>query len=94
MTRSAVARRGVTINNLLPGSFATDRLIAIMENEARSSGVATEELVEVRRNGIPAGRFGTAEEFGAVFALLCSQKAGYINGQNILCDGGAYPGAH
>lgn len=94
LARSRVARGGVTINNLLPGSFATSRLIAVMENEARSRGIATEELVEARRNGIPAGRLGTAEEFGEVFAFLCSEQAGYITGQNILCDGGAYPGAH
>ncbi len=92
LARSPLARRGVTINNLLPGAFATDRLIATIENEAHGKGVATEDLVERRRESIPAGRLGTPEEFGAVFAFLCSRQAGYINGQNILCDGGAYPG--
>lgn len=94
IARSPLARNGVTINNLLPGAFATDRLIATIANEAQGKGVATDLLVEQRQDGIPAGRLGTPEEFGAVFAFLCSRQAGYINGQNILCDGGAYPGTH
>jgi 3-oxoacyl-[acyl-carrier protein] reductase len=94
IARSPVARQGVTINNLLPGAFATDRLMTTIENEARGRGVTIDELVDQRREAIPAGRFGSAEEFGAVFAFLCSRQAGYINGQNILCDGGAYPGTY
>ena len=94
IARSSIARRGVTINNLLPGAFATDRLVATIENEARGKGVAPESLLQKRTDAIPAGRLGTAEEFGAVFAFLCSNQAGYINGQNILCDGGAYSGTH
>lgn len=94
LARSPLARQGVTINNLLPGAFATDRLIATIANEAEGKGLATEALLERRQDGIPAGRLGTPEEFGAVFAFLCSRQAGYINGQNILCDGGAYPGTH
>lgn len=94
IARSPLARRGVTINNLLPGAFATDRLIATIENEAKGKGLATDAVVAQRRDAIPAGRLGTPDEFGAIFAFLCSRQAGYINGQNILCDGGAYPGAH
>lgn len=94
IARGPLARRGVTINNLLPGAFATDRLIATIANEAEGKGVATDALLQSRSDSIPAGRLGTADEFGAVFAFLCSQQAAYINGQNILCDGGAYPGTH
>ncbi|MGA0542245.1 SDR family oxidoreductase [Neotabrizicola sp. VNH66] len=94
IARGPLARQGVTINNLLPGAFATDRLIATIANEAEGKGLAMPDLVERRQDGIPAGRLGTPEEFGAVFAFLCSRQAAYINGQNILCDGGAYPGTH
>lgn len=94
VARSPLAKRGVTINNLLPGAFATDRLLATIENEALSRGVDPGNLLASRQEGIPAGRLGTPEEFGAVFAFLCSRQAGYITGQNILCDGGAYPGTH
>jgi len=88
----SVASHGVTINNLLPGPFDTDRLRAGFRFRAQETG---EDLDAVRRAmaaGVPAGRFGTPEEFGAACAFLCSVHAGYIVGQNILLDGGGYPG--
>ncbi|GAP33634.1 SDR family oxidoreductase [Piscinibacter sakaiensis] len=85
-------RRGVTINGLLPGPFATDRLAATMAGVARARGIPVEEALAERAAASPAGRFGTAQEFGAVCAFLCSAHAGYITGQNWLLDGGAYPG--
>ncbi|WP_185804956.1 SDR family oxidoreductase [Pontivivens nitratireducens] len=94
IARGPLARQGVTINNLLPGAFATDRLIGTIEDEALSKGMAADSVLEARRQSIPTGRLGTPEEFGAAFAFLCSRQAAYINGQNILCDGGAYPGTH
>ena len=90
--RSKLAGQGVTINNLLPGAFDTDRLKAIMSGAAQKSGVNIEAAIEARKKTIPAQRFGTPEEFGAICAFLCSQHAGFINGQNVLADGGAYPG--
>lgn len=84
----------MTINNLLPGAFDTDRLRVTMEGAARKTGQPMQTLLEARAKGIPAGRFGTAAEFGAICAFLRSQHAGYITGQNILADGGAYPGTH
>jgi len=89
-----IAAKGVTINNLLPGAFATDRLKATMVGAAQKSGKSIDEVADARRKTIPAQRFGTPEEFGAVCAFLCSQQAGYINGQNVLTDGGAYPGTY
>ncbi len=82
----------VTINALLPGPFDTDRLRGNFEAVAKSSGRPIEEIRKERAAGNPAGRFGTAEEFGAACAFICSDKAGYITGQNILLDGGAFPG--
>ena len=87
-----IASRGVTINNLLPGPFDTDRLRNTLAAGAKSSGRTVEAVADERRSLSPARRFGTAEEFGATCAFLCSAHAGYINGQNILMDGGAYPG--
>jgi 3-oxoacyl-[acyl-carrier protein] reductase len=89
-----IAAKGVTINNLLPGAFDTDRLKATMEGAAKKSGKPIEDIADARRLTIPAQRFGTAEEFGAICAFLCSQYGGYINGQNVLADGGAYPGTY
>ena len=83
---------GVTINNLLPGAFNTDRLQAIARAASAASGRSVDDTLEARRRSIPAGRFGTIEEFGAACAFLCSSQAGYITGQNVLIDGGAYPG--
>lgn len=85
--------RGVTINNLLPGAFDTDRLRATLEASARRSGEPVAAVAQARIAGIPAGRFGTPDEFGALCAFVCSAHAGYLTGQNLLLDGGAYPGA-
>jgi 3-oxoacyl-[acyl-carrier protein] reductase len=85
-------RNNVTINNLLPGSMWTDRLRSNLEFNAKKQGKPPEELKRAREEGIPAGRFGTAEEFGDYCAYLCSAQAGYVTGQNLLIDGGNYPG--
>jgi 3-oxoacyl-[acyl-carrier protein] reductase len=82
----------VTINNLLPGAMWTDRLRANIEFNAKKSGKSVEEAKRARESAIPAGRFGTAEEFGDYCAFLCSAQASYITGQNLLIDGGNYPG--
>lgn len=87
-----VAGRGVTINNLLPGKFDTDRLRSTLGSAAQKAGKTQEEVRAQQQALIPAGRFGTAQEFGQVCAFLCSQQAAYLTGQNILLDGGAYPG--
>ena len=93
VSRSKLASQGVTINNLLPGAFDTDRLKGVMQGAAKKTGLPLETVMAARRQTIPAQRFGNVEEFGAICAFLCSQQAGYINGQNVLADGGAYPGA-
>ena len=82
----------VTINSLLPGPFDTDRLKGNFAAVSKSSGRSIEEIRKERAAANPAGRFGTSEEFGAACAFLCSDKAGFITGQNILLDGGAFPG--
>ena len=92
--RSGLAAKGVTINNLLPGVFDTDRIKTMLQANSKKTGQSVEALADARRQGIPARRFGTPQEFGAICAFLCSQQAGYINGQNILADGGAYPGTY
>ena len=92
VARGNVARRGVTLNNLLPGKFDTDRLAATCAASAAQSGRSTQQVREAQQAAVPAGRFGTAQEFGAICAFLCSVHAGYITGQNVLPDGGAYPG--
>lgn len=84
--------RNVTINNLLPGQFDTDRLKKTLGTAASASGKSVEEMFDLRRQQIPAQRFGTAAEFGAVCAFLCSAHASYMTGQNVLLDGGNYPG--
>jgi 3-oxoacyl-[acyl-carrier protein] reductase len=88
-----LAGRNVTINNLLPGAFDTDRIRKTMEAAAQRTGQPMEALVAQRAQTIPAQRLGQADEFGAACAFLCSAHAGYLTGQNILIDGGAYPGA-
>jgi 3-oxoacyl-[acyl-carrier protein] reductase len=87
-TSRQVAGRGVTINNLLPGIHATDRATALDRGVAQAQGISMDEAKARRCASIPAGRYGTAEEFGAACAFLCSQHAGFIVGQNILLDGG------
>ncbi|MFG6463841.1 SDR family oxidoreductase [Roseateles sp. DXS20W] len=87
-----LAGANVTINNLLPGAFDTDRLQSGFKAGAAKAGIGADELAARRRAAIPAQRFGTAAEFGAICAMLCSTHAGYLTGQNILLDGGSYPG--
>lgn len=87
-----VAQHGVTINNLLPGPFDTDRLAKTMEGAAKKANVSVEEIKQRRAAANPSRRFGDPAEFGATCAFLCSQQAAYMTGQNILLDGGAYPG--
>jgi len=88
-TARQVAGRGVTINNLLPGIHATDRADALDGAVAGREGITLDEARRRREATIPAGRYGTSEEFGAACAFLCSVQAGFIVGQNILLDGGA-----
>ena len=91
---TALAGNNVTINNLLPGAFDTDRLKTTLAGAAAKTGQSIEALAEARKKMAPAQRFGHPDEFGQTCAFLCSQHAGFITGQNILIDGGAYPGSH
>jgi 3-oxoacyl-[acyl-carrier protein] reductase len=95
---AGIARRtaahNVTINNLLPGRFWTDRLRSSTEYNAKQQGKTVDEVKQALEKMIPAGRFGTAEEFGQCCAYLCSAQASYITAQNVLIDGGAYPGTY
>ena len=91
---TALAGNNVTINNLLPGAFDTDRLKTTLAGAASKTGQSIEALAEARKKLAPAQRFGHPDEFGQTCAFLCSQHAGFITGQNILIDGGAYPGSH
>jgi len=86
------ARHGVTINNLLPGPFDTDRLRSNLATRASNNNRSVEEEAALSAKSNPSGRFGTADEFGAMCAFLCSVHAGYMTGQNVLMDGGQYPG--
>jgi 3-oxoacyl-[acyl-carrier protein] reductase len=88
-----VADKNVTINNLLPGAFDTERLKATLAGAAKRRGIEFDQAMAERIAGIPARRIGNPTEFGAVCAFLCSAQAGFITGQNILIDGGAFPGA-
>ncbi|MHA1151056.1 MAG: SDR family oxidoreductase [Alphaproteobacteria bacterium] len=85
-------RHNVTINGLLPGPFDTDRLRGNIRNVAEKSGRSEAEVAAERMAANPAGRFGDPAEFGEACAYLCSQQAGFITGQNLLIDGGAFPG--
>lgn len=85
-------RNNVTINGLLPGPFNTDRIRGVAAGQAKNSGKSVEEILKQRASENPAGRFGEADEFGQACAWLCSAKAGFITGQNILLDGGSFPG--
>jgi 3-oxoacyl-[acyl-carrier protein] reductase len=82
----------VTINNLLPGVFATARQEATVGAAARSRGISFEEAMKHKVAAIPAGRMGEPDEFGDMCAWLCSARSGYLTGQNLLLDGGLYPG--
>jgi 3-oxoacyl-[acyl-carrier protein] reductase len=85
-----VAHHNVTINNLLPGPFDTNRLRATAAKGAASSGKTVDEIIAERAGSNPAGRVGQPDEFGAFCAFLCSAHAGYLVGQNLLLDGGAF----
>lgn len=88
-----VADKNVTINNILPGAFDTDRLKSVLGNTAKQKGISVDEAAAARAATIPAKRFGDPDEFGAACAFLCSAQAGYITGQNLLIDGGVFNGA-
>ena len=89
----SVARDNVTINFLLPGAFDTDRLAGSIAKRAKAAGISIDEAKAQRGESIPAGRLGSPHEFGEACAFLCSAQAGYITGQNLLIDGGAFNGA-
>jgi len=89
-TSRQVAGSGVVMNNLLPGSHDTDRIKALTESTRQKQGLTWEEAVAQRNAANPTGRIGTAEEFGAVCAFLCSQWVGFMVGQNVLLDGGSF----
>ncbi|MGH8677838.1 MAG: SDR family oxidoreductase [Burkholderiales bacterium] len=91
LSRKTVAHN-VTINNLLPGMFDTDRLRSSSEAAAKMQGKSVQEIQSARMKTVPAGRFGNPDEFGSACAYLCSVHASYITGMNFLIDGGAYPG--
>ena len=93
IARKTVAHN-VTINNLLPGSFDTDRIRTTCETLAKNRGVSVEVIRKERMAQCPAGRFGDPAEFGDACAYLCSAQAGYVTGQNFLIDGGSYPGTY
>ena len=89
----SVVQHNVTINFLLPGPFDTDRLRSNNENTAKKQGITLQQAEAARAATIPAKRFGNPDEFGAACAFLCSSHAGFITGQNLLMDGGIFPGA-
>ncbi len=89
-TARQVAGKGVVVNNLLPGIHDTDRALALDGGVVKAEGITLEAARARRAAAIPAGRYGTAAEFGAACAFLCSAHAGFIIGQNILLDGGAF----
>lgn len=88
-----VAHRNVTINSVLPGKFDTDRIRGTLAFGAEKAGISVEEQERKIAADIPAGRLGSAEEFGKACAFLCSAHSGYITGQNLILDGGLYPSA-
>ncbi|MEH6630482.1 MAG: SDR family oxidoreductase [Halopseudomonas aestusnigri] len=87
-----IAANNVTCNNLLPGPFETDRLTSTLQAAAKKNGTTLEQEWANRQSTNPSKRFGKPDEFGAACAFLCSNRAGFITGQNWLLDGGAYPG--
>ncbi|HMO49484.1 MAG TPA: SDR family oxidoreductase [Rubrivivax sp.] len=88
----AYIKSNVTINNLLPEHFETERLRSNLSKIAAGAGRSLDEEIAARKAASPAGRFGRVEEFGAVCAFYCSRQAGYLTAQNVLLDGGIYPG--
>ncbi len=92
LARTDFVAQGVTINNVLPGIFDTDRLASNFATQAAKRGISSEQVRSERLAEHPAKRLGQPKEFGALVAYICSQQAGYINGQNLLIDGGSYPG--
>ena len=89
----SVAASNVTINFLLPGTFDTERLRSNIASNAKNKGISFDEAKADRIASVPARRFGQPDEFDAACAFLCSAQAGYLTGQNLLIDGGAFPGA-
>ncbi len=87
-------RHNVTINNILPGQFMTDRLKTRLTVNAKEAGVTLEQYLDKRSQVIPAGRFGDPNEFGELCAYVCSVQAAFITGQNFLIDGGTYSGTY
>ena len=83
-----IAPFNITVNSILPGRFATERLRTSMQPASEKSGISIDELLETGKEQIPSRRYGLPDEFGALCAFLCSEHAGYITGQNILIDGG------
>ncbi len=90
--QTQLASRNVTINNLLPGLFDTDRIASTMQGAAKQAGIPVADAIARRTQTVPARRLGHRDEFGAMCAFMCSAQAGYMTGQNILLDGGAYSG--
>ncbi|MEZ1314605.1 SDR family oxidoreductase [Pseudomonas fluorescens] len=90
--QSRLAGNNVTINNLLPGPFETERLRKTLSAAADAGGTSVEQVSQQRRRNVPAQRFGQPDEFGAYCAFICSRHAGFLTGQNLLLDGGSYPG--
>ncbi len=89
-TARQVAQHGVIMNNILPGQHDTDRIKGMMSNTAKAESISVDEARDKAQAAIPRGRFGTAEEFGKVCAFLCSEHVGFMVGQNVLLDGGAF----
>ncbi|BCX69160.1 SDR family oxidoreductase [Pseudomonas izuensis] len=90
--QARLAGNNVTVNNLLPGPFETERLHKTLSAAAEANGTSVESIAEQRRKHVPAQRFGQPDEFGAYCAFICGAQSGFLTGQNLLLDGGSYPG--
>ena len=90
--QARLAGNNVTVNNLLPGPFETERLQKTLSAAAQANGTSIESIAEQRRKHVPAQRFGQPDEFGAYCAFICGAQSGFLTGQNLLLDGGSYPG--
>ncbi|MGJ7518416.1 SDR family oxidoreductase [Pseudomonas baetica] len=90
--QARLAGNNVTVNNLLPGPFDTERLHKTLDAAAQANGTSVESIAEQRRKHVPAQRFGRPDEFGAYCAFICGAQSGFLTGQNLLLDGGSYPG--